>query len=307
MPTLENALIRRARTDKPFQQIVTTWSVVLMGCDRFIRVNFFFNRLTNCRASGSTVTHLQHWLRQTLGQTAVGIKVGDVIYKSDEQMMRENVLKSNEAYHVVYEDYTPSYSVSIESPPLYTRMLPQLPGYNDETGIRHCTPTYFEEWVYYTAIPLVCKTIDLKLSFGRKVTIELNNKQTAFRDNFRNALILSAGYKAQGIALDDGTVLTSDAILFDPRVENFAVYRVVYGSAHIKALQVRPPSADTHRHSARARHSRESARDSLRRISTSTSRTLHRVASSTSRNSAQLVRMRADKRQSEITTISASC
>lgn len=269
---------------KPIYTLVRHSSIVLKGRNRHLRINLFFNTHSNCRASGSAITHLPSFLRSKFGTTAVGILVGDCVYRNDEELMRDATIKTNESYYVLYEDYSPSYAESISTPPIYhdTRCPSEgrhLPNYDDAEVRGYLRPGYYEDLVLYPTIPLITKTIYLKLSFGRKAPLTLTNKCTEHADNFRHELFLVAGYKAQGIVTDRGLIYTTDEILWRDDVVSGESYKVVktntgYSlSAPSPAVVAQQPS------------SREALGANLRRISTNTSRSLHQVTSRSSTSS----------------------
>ncbi|CCG84889.1 protein of unknown function [Taphrina deformans PYCC 5710] len=287
MPTLTtiSTSLALAPTYKPVN-LITAYSIILKGRNRLLRISLLYNKYTNNRAAASAITHLPSFLRQKFGDGAVGILVGDVVYKNDEELMRDATIKSNEEYFVLYEDYTPSYVECLTTPPMYndTRSSSEgrhLPGYKDAQVTGYLRPAYFEELVYYPTIPIVTKTITIKLSFGRKASIKLSNKCTDHADNFRHLLYLKAGYKAQGIATPDGTIYRNDEILFNDEIEDGGIYKLVTGKGYslTAPAQERPPL--TQRNSS----TREALDTSLRRISSGTNRSMHRVSSRTSTNS----------------------
>lgn len=232
MPSgLGDALLVGSRT-KPIQALVSTYSIILHGRNRHLRVNLFFNRLSNCRASGSTVTHLSSFIKQKFGSTAVGIKVNETIYRNDEEMMRDGAIQSNQTYYIVYADYTPSYSDSVLNPPLYHDASDRLPDYSDEVVKGYLTPAYFEELVYYPVIPLVQKILTLRLKYGRRTTITLTNKETQWQNSFRHELMLKAGYHAHGIIDSNGrNVYSDDDILWNATIPDLSVVDISYTAA----------------------------------------------------------------------------
>lgn len=272
--------------------MVRSYSIVLKARNRLLRINLFFNIYTNCRASGSAITHLSSFLRKKCGDTAVGILVGDTVYRNDEELMRDATIKSNESYFVLYADYTPSYGECCTSPPIYHDERPSvegryLPEYNDAEVTGYLKPAYFEELVYYPTIPLVHKTITLKLSFGRRASITLTNHCVDHADNFRHELYLKAGYKAQGVLDPSGTIHTTDDIIWSSEIEHGGVYKVVKeNTGYSLTAQPLRPAAVVTRSSAISMPSRESLGQGIRRISSSTTRSMHRV---TSRNSTAAV------------------
>lgn len=275
--------VSRARS-KPIYNIVTHYSIVLKARNRLLRINLFFNTHNNCRASGSAITHLPSFLQRKFGSTAVGILVGDRTYQNDEELMRDANIKSNESYYVLYEDYTPSYGECISEPPVYNDGRDPnghrtLPAYNDAEVRGYLKPLYFNELVYYPTIPHVVKTIQVKLSFGRRATITLDNKNIEHADNFRHELYMKAGYKAQGIVTPDGKIYTTDEILWKDDVEEGEVYKIVkddtgYSLTMASERQTMPP---------------RTVSAGLRRIGSNTNRSIHRVTSRSSTSSRETV------------------
>lgn len=287
MPAIANSLALSA-TYKPIN-LILPYSIILKGRNRLLRISLMFNKYTNCRASSSAITHLPSFLQHKFGSTAVGILVGDVVYKNDEELMRDATIKSDEEYYVLYEDYTPSYTESITVPPMYHDARTSLegkhlPGYADPSVTGQLRPAYFEELVYYPVVPLVRKTFTVKMSFGRRVSLTLSNHCTDHADNFRHLLYVKAGYKAQGIVTADGTVYRNDELLFSDEIEDGGAYKLVTNSSGYSltapATERRPTPTPT------ATAARSSSRDNLdlgiRRISSNASRGVSRVTSRTS-------------------------
>ena len=253
--------------NKAIQHLITTYSIVLLGRNRHLRVTLFFNRISNCRASGSTITHLPSFLRCKFGETAVGLKVGDSIFRNDEELMRDGTLNTDDSYYVVYEDYTPSYSCSIIEPPIYSNEVSCLPSYDRDRG--YLKPLYFEELVYYPVIPTVQKTLILRLKYGRRAKITLNNKSTEWQNTLKHEIMVKAGYTAQGVVFN-GQRYYSDDVLWADTVPDESLVDVTYT----------PPPTTVTRTVTRTNTAR-------RRVSVSSS-IIHRVTSRSSRPSHEI-------------------
>lgn len=276
--------------------MVKSYSIILRAKNRLLRINLFFNLYTNCRASGSAITHLSSFLRKKCGDSAVGILVADTVYRNDEELMRDATIQNNQSYYVVYADYTPSYTESLTNPPMYhDRRTSEegqrhLPDYDDVEVTGYLRPAYFEELVYYPTIPLLSKTIFLKLSFGRKVGITLTNHCTDHADNFRHELYMKAGYKAQGVLDSQGTIHTTDDIIWSNAIEHNGVYTVVKENSGYSLTAAPQRQAITTPPPVLSNTMRPALTGSLghgiRRISSSTTRSMHRV---TSRNSTSTI------------------
>lgn len=294
MPHVPEVL--RART-KPIYNLVTPYSIVLKARNRFLRINLFFNVYNNCRASGSAITHLPSFLKQRFGSTAVGILVGDRSYRNDEELMRDASIKSNESYYVLYEDYTPSYSECILEPPIYhntvssssspTDGVGALPNYDDAEVRGYVKPVYFNELVYYPIIPHIVKTIYVKLSFGRRAAITMDNKNIEHADNFRHELYLKAGYKAQGIVTPEGTIYTTDEVLWKDDVVDGEAYKIVKDNTGY-SLTTAPERLSRQAMPPPTPRTVSAAGSSLLRIGSNTSRSIHRVTSRTSTSSVRV-------------------
>lgn len=325
MPAIAGSIALSA----PYKPInmVKAFSVILKGRNRLLRITLLLNKFTNCRASGSAITHLESFLQHKFGPTAVGVLVGDCVYKNDEEMMRDSLIRTNDCYYVLYEDYTPPYAECLVTPPMYRSSRPtnclhchphrahdgeidacacedaarpgedgvELPDYASPLVKGYLRPAYFEELVYYPTIPLVKKTFHVKLSFGRRATITLSNHCTDHADNFRHELYLKAGYKAQGIQTPDGTIYRNDEILFNDEIEDGGTYKLVRGTGYaINApAQERapaPPPVVSSQHQQQQQQGQRQSVDGLWRISSNASRSLHLVASRRSSTSSRELR-----------------
>ncbi|BFZ54070.1 hypothetical protein PYCC9005_001101 [Savitreella phatthalungensis] len=291
MPTIE-LQVRK----KPFERFVVAYYITLKGRNRHLRCNFFFNRMSNCRATDSIITYLPAFLRAKFGESAYGVRVDNTVYRNDEDMMRDAGLKTGGSYFVVYEDYTPSYAEAVEQPPVYQPAetdRQRAPRYDDPLVHGYMKPAYFDRFVYYPEIALRKKRFYIRLSFGRKASIELSNVNPEHVDSLRYQLIEKAGYKARALLLDDGRQVCTDDALWMDEIQDGECYKVAYVQHDLmtglpKVPEVHPlyvpgpqPSPSPSRESrtsqdttipSRRRFSHSSLRPSLYRLSSRASR-----------------------------------
>ena len=231
------------RDRKLFQRCVTTYSIILKGRNRHMRCNFLFDHVGHGRADGSAITYLPGFLKAKFGETAFGIKVLDAIYDDDEEMMRDGHIKTDRAYYVVYEDYTPGYSEAISAPPIYLAPATAadhsggtstpinrstLPKYSSPLVQEYLKPAYFDAYIYYPDTALRTKSFYIKLNFGRRARITLSNIEHDVPDALRHELQLRCGHRARGIIGDDGRVIVNDDALWSSAVREGGLYRVSY-------------------------------------------------------------------------------
>lgn len=214
---------------------IISYSIVLMGRHRHLKVQFFYNTMSQQSFSTKKNNNLQDVLKRKFGTDALGILVdGEAWYDEDDLLRAELLPETGGYFYVLYDDSSPSYSEATLLPPAHDIPGPSLPTFQDlENDTARATladeprERRIHGYTYFEDIPTFTRSIALRTSDGRTKPLTLCNKDTQHIDQLNHFLSLFGGDRWIGVRVGNEE-FTDDGILFCKQLKEGGTYQVSY-------------------------------------------------------------------------------